>query len=234
MLYYVPKVMIYRIGRYAPYKGASQDIEVMLKFINYDDTEKAEVSFLPLDDVKAPLDSLVADDSTMDENKESESMKTLKDYYKPDSVKVSQTLNAAIDLPMNSVFIAQKDSTTQSGEGTLLSGNAEEKRSKEEMLPFVVDPNDIGFFYKIVSNSNIMKFSVTTLPSYNLEKDELKFGFNLVIKTKRSSSQTINLKVPIALNCGKLKANEKGGPAAVSSSQSQASHKRGVAASQED
>lgn len=37
MINYVPKVMIYRIGKYTPYKGLSQEIEIMLKLINNDD-----------------------------------------------------------------------------------------------------------------------------------------------------------------------------------------------------
>ena len=38
MINYIPKVMIYRIGKYTPYKGLSQEIEIMLKFINNDDS----------------------------------------------------------------------------------------------------------------------------------------------------------------------------------------------------
>ena len=38
MIYYVPKVMIYRIGKYTPYKGINQEIEMVLKFINNEDT----------------------------------------------------------------------------------------------------------------------------------------------------------------------------------------------------
>lgn len=34
MIYYVPKVIIYRNGKYTPYKGPDQDIEMLLKFIN--------------------------------------------------------------------------------------------------------------------------------------------------------------------------------------------------------
>jgi len=38
MIHYVPKVMIYRIGKYTPYKGKTQDIEMIPKFINNEDT----------------------------------------------------------------------------------------------------------------------------------------------------------------------------------------------------
>jgi hypothetical protein len=38
MIHYIPKVMIYRIGKYTPYKGLSQEIEMVLKFINNEDT----------------------------------------------------------------------------------------------------------------------------------------------------------------------------------------------------
>jgi hypothetical protein len=45
MMYYVPKVMIYRTGKYTPYKGMAQDIEMILKFVNNEDTQKACISF---------------------------------------------------------------------------------------------------------------------------------------------------------------------------------------------
>ena len=51
MIYYVPKVMIYRIGKYTPYKGKSQDIEMILKFINNEDTQKAKMKFSTYIDV---------------------------------------------------------------------------------------------------------------------------------------------------------------------------------------
>lgn len=44
MINYVPKVMIYRIGKYTPYKGLSQEIEIMLKIINNDDAQKAQIT----------------------------------------------------------------------------------------------------------------------------------------------------------------------------------------------
>lgn len=34
MLYFMPKVMIYRNGKYTPYKGQQQEIEMILKFVN--------------------------------------------------------------------------------------------------------------------------------------------------------------------------------------------------------
>ena len=52
--------------------------------------------------------------------------------------------------------------------------------------------------YKIVGNSNILKFPVTLKDSFDNEsyenekqeqfKDEIKFGFNLHIETKRSAT----------------------------------------------
>lgn len=50
MINYVPKVMIYRIGKYTPYKGLSQEIEIMLKFINNDDAQKALITLLQVED----------------------------------------------------------------------------------------------------------------------------------------------------------------------------------------
>jgi len=48
MIHYVPKVMIYRIGKYTPYKGINQEIEMVLKFINNEDTQKAKFKMAPL------------------------------------------------------------------------------------------------------------------------------------------------------------------------------------------
>ena len=45
MHYFVPKIMIYRIGKYAPNKPFNQEIEMMLKFTNNDDSQKAKISF---------------------------------------------------------------------------------------------------------------------------------------------------------------------------------------------
>ena len=38
MMYYVPKCMIYRIGKYTPFKGMTQEIEMMLKITNNEDS----------------------------------------------------------------------------------------------------------------------------------------------------------------------------------------------------
>lgn len=39
MMHYVPKVMIYRTGKFTPYKGKEQDVEMMLKFINNEEEQ---------------------------------------------------------------------------------------------------------------------------------------------------------------------------------------------------
>jgi len=77
--------------------------------------------------------------------------------------------------------------------------------------------------YKIVSNNVIMKFQVTLNVGFDIEKDDVKFGFNLHIEQKRSSTQTLNMKVPIVINTGKMKINNTGGN--VSSAMSVASQK---------
>lgn len=87
----------------------------------------------------------------------------------------------------------------------------------------LVDKADIGYMYKIVSNSNILKFPVTLRESFNVEKDEVKFGFNLHIESRRSATQTLKMKVPVMINTGKLKINNTGGN--ISSAQSVASGK---------
>ena len=78
--------------------------------------------------------------------------------------------------------------------------------------------------YKIVSNSTILKFQVTLREGFNFEKDDVKFGFNLHIESKRSATQTLVMKVPVMINTGKLKVNNTGGNT-ISSGQSVASGK---------
>ena len=87
----------------------------------------------------------------------------------------------------------------------------------------LLDKADIGYMYKIVSNSNILKFPVTLRENFNVEKDEVKFGFNLHIESRRSATSTLKMKVPVMINTGKLKINNTGGN--ISSAQSVASGK---------
>jgi len=68
-----------------------------------------------------------------------------------------------------------------------------------------------------------MKFQVTLNVGFDIEKDDVKFGFNLHIEQKRTSTQTLNMKVPIVINTGKMKINNTGGN--VSSAMSVASQK---------
>ena len=42
--------------------------------------------------------------------------------------------------------------------------------------------------YKVVGNNAILKFAVNLRRGYNVEKDELKFGFNMTLESKISSS----------------------------------------------
>lgn len=83
---------------------------------------------------------------------------------------------------------------------------------------------DVRFLYKIVSNNIIMKLMVSIKPDFNIEKDDVKFGFNLHMHSKRSSAN-LELKVPIQVNTGPLKLNKSGGN--VSSAQSTASLRKG-------
>lgn len=50
MIQYVPKIMIYRIGKYTPYKGVSQEVEMMLKIVNNEENSQARVSFSNLEE----------------------------------------------------------------------------------------------------------------------------------------------------------------------------------------
>ena len=65
--------------------------------------------------------------------------------------------------------------------------------------------------HKIVSNSAIMKFPVTLRKGFNVDLDELKFGFYMHVESKRSSTSTLDVKIPIMLNTGRLKINNSGG-----------------------
>jgi len=44
------------------------------------------------------------------------------------------------------------------------------------------------FLYKIVANNTIMKFNVVLNKGFDIEKDEVKFGFNIFIDNKRSNT----------------------------------------------
>lgn len=91
-----------------------------------------------------------------------------------------------------------KDAIDPAGGGNLITGNAEEKRSKEELLEVLTENADLPYMYKIVGNSNILKFPVTLKDCFDNEsfenekqeqfKDEVKFGFNLHIESKRSAT----------------------------------------------
>ena len=69
--------------------------------------------------------------------------------------------------------------------------------------------------YKLVANNAILKFPVILRKGFQLEKDELRFGFNLKIEIKRDNATTIRLSIPIMINTGILKVNN---PSSISSS----------------
>ena len=56
---------------------------------------------------------------------------------------------------------------------------------------------DIKFLYKIVSNNIIIKINVSISPEFIIEKDDVKFGFNLHLIKENSSGMTGTMKVPI-------------------------------------
>ena len=68
-----------------------------------------------------------------------------------------------------------------------------------------------------------MKFPVTLRKDFNVEKDDMKFGFYMHVEYKISSSQAIKVKVPIMINTGIVKINASGGN--ISSAQSVVSGK---------
>ena len=69
--------------------------------------------------------------------------------------------------------------------------------------------------YKLVTNNAIMKFPVVLKKGFQIEKDELRFGFNFKVEIKRDNSTTIRLSIPIMINTGLLKVNN---PSSISSS----------------
>lgn len=93
----------------------------------------------------------------------------------------------------------------------MITGNAEEKRSKEELTAAITKPADFSFMYKIVANNVIMKFPVTLKTGFDIDKDEVKFGFYLTYEMKVSETSKKKIKVPIMINTGKLKINNTGG-----------------------
>jgi len=70
----------------------------------------------------------------------------------------------------------------KNAQGTVVGENAVDKRSNEELVLHCSNPLDVSFMYKVVSNQNFMKFGVTLKKSFNVEQDEVKFAFNLVLK----------------------------------------------------
>lgn len=81
--------------------------------------------------------------------------------------------------------------------------------------------------YKVIANNCIMKFGVSLKQSFDVEKDEVKFAFNILLQQKRSGGQTSELTIPVVVNVGKLKINNTGGNAHISSAMSMASGKGG-------
>ena len=101
-------------------------------------------------------------------------------------------------MPSGAVYIDPRDIIDPSAAGNIMTGkgvDAEgktvtivEKRAKEELVEALENKRDVNFMYKIVSNSVIMKFPVTLRKDVNIEKDDVKFGFNLTIDSKISST----------------------------------------------
>jgi CRISPR/Cas system endoribonuclease Cas6 (RAMP superfamily) len=116
-------------------------------------------------------------------------------------------------------MLDMKIPTDKKASGTVLQEDVRDKRSKEELMDFVKDPSDVGFFYKVIQNNAILKFPIYLNSKFNLDQDEVKFAFNIILTQKRSG-QVIEMKIPIQVNAGKLKVNQQ---QHISSSQSTAS-----------
>lgn len=127
-------------------------------------------------------------------------------------------MNADTELPEGKLFIDPKDVIDPAAMNNLANPNVAEKRTKEELAESVELSKDVSFMYKVTGNSAIMKFPVTLRKGFNVEKDDLRFGFLLQMEAKISSTQTLKVKVPIMINTGILKINNTGGN--ISSAQS--------------
>jgi len=122
-----------------------------------------------------------------------------------------------------------KNPIDKNAQGTLISENSVEKRSKEELMEHVKDKEEVNFMYKVIANNAILKFPIYITEKFNIEGDDVKFGFNIVLSQKRSSGQSIEMKIPVVVNTGKLKLNQTGGNiSSAQSSKSMASIKQGT------
>jgi len=188
MLYYVPKIVIYRMGKFTHYKGFEQDIETLIKFTNNLDSQ-VEVSFSQLSDhfvapknqVELPLQKLSTSEeskSTEDTSKQSQDKKALQpgEISKAEKVRVASTLNATPQLPQGVFNLESKISIVSSGDLP-----NEEKRSREDFLKIVQNPYDADSIYKIVQNSVVIKIAINLKKGFSLETDEAKFGFNMIV-----------------------------------------------------
>ena len=82
-------------------------------------------------------------------------------------------------------------------------------------MKVISDSRDIKYMYKLVANNAILKFPIFLKKGFQLEKDELRFGFNLKVEIKRDNATTIRLSIPIMINTGLLKVHN---PSSISSS----------------
>lgn len=119
-----------------------------------------------------------------------------------------------------------KDAIDPSAQGNQLVTEAKEKRTAEEFAEHLSETQDTKYIYKIVSNNAIIKFKVSIKKEvkFNFDSDEVKFGFNLHVESKRGS-KTINLSTPVKVNTGPMKMNKTGQN--VASAQSSVSLKKG-------
>ena len=125
MIHLVPKIMIYRVGKYTPYKGPSQEIEIMLKIINNQD-EDIQVEFEEYDDT-----SITNPQEAVDE------------LINIDKIEVAMRLNATIDLPKAAIKFSRKDMIDKNAQGTVVGENVTDKRSHEELVQHCTNPVDI-------------------------------------------------------------------------------------------
>lgn len=86
-----------------------------------------------------------------------------------DKVEVAQRINATMDLPKSHVFMDMKNVIDKNAQGTVIAENAVDKRSREELLEYVSNPEDVQHMYKVVGNNAIMKFGVTLNRKFNIE-----------------------------------------------------------------
>jgi hypothetical protein len=72
-------------------------------------------------------------------------------------------------LPKGKITLEAKNIIDPAGQGNLVTGVGDEKRTPEELMTVLDNPKDLPYMHKIVSNSAIMKFPVQLRKGFNID-----------------------------------------------------------------